>query len=111
MDNLKPCEHKVTMDEYIDRETAISAILAEYPDAHYPGWYASILMRMPAADVAPVVHARWIHTQTEEDDWGHSFHHWHCSACGRFVGSNPEYDNYCPSCGAKMDGSVDNATD
>ena len=40
------------MAEYIDREAAISAILGEKPDAHYPEWYASILMEVPTADVA-----------------------------------------------------------
>lgn len=47
------------MAEYIEREAAMNAILGEPPDAHYPGWYAAILMELPAADVAPVVHGRW----------------------------------------------------
>ena len=66
--------------------------------------------KLPAADVVPVVHAKWIHTKTEEDDWGHSFHHWHCPVCGWFEGSNPEgARKYCSGCGAKMKGVVDNA--
>lgn len=46
------------MVDYIRREDAMSAILAEPPDAHYPAWYASALMALPAADVAEVVHCR-----------------------------------------------------
>lgn len=46
------------MAEYIRRETAVSAILGEPTDAHYPEWYAQILMKLPAADVAPVVRCR-----------------------------------------------------
>lgn len=60
---------------------------------------------IPAADVAPVVHGRWIDKQ--EDDLTEGM--WRCSACGEdfyFSEDNPnEYGaNYCTSCGAKMDG-------
>lgn len=44
--------------DYIRREDALSAILAEPPDAHYPAWYASALMALPAADVAEVVRCK-----------------------------------------------------
>lgn len=58
----------------------------------------------PAADVVPVVHGRWEHL---EDGW---FDLWKCSACGDEW--TFEYDptdsetkvNYCPNCGARMDG-------
>lgn len=98
------------MAEYITKEAALDAILREPPEAHYPEWYAAKIKALPAADVVPVVHAKWIHTKTEEDDWGHSFHHWHCPVCGWFEGSNPEgARKYCSGCGAKMKGVVDNA--
>lgn len=47
------------MAEYLNKQTALDAILAEYPDAHYPEWYAAKIKALPAADVAPVVHGRW----------------------------------------------------
>ena len=98
------------MAEYITKEAALDAILREPPEAHYPEWYAAKIKALPVADVVPVVHAKWIHTKTEEDDWGHSFHHWHCPVCGWFEGSNPEgARKYCSGCGAKMKGVVDNA--
>lgn len=54
------------------------------------------ILNRPAADVAPVVHARW----KCRGDCGVT----ECSACGwsieEYVG---DYD-YCPNCGAKMDG-------
>lgn len=56
------------------------------------------------ADVAPVVHGRWIHTTTQDDEWGTTFHHWNCSHCDYYVGSNPSGANRCPNCGARMDG-------
>ena len=47
----------------------------------------------PAADVAEVVHGRWI-----EDPCG-----WHCSECGA---DGRDGWKFCPNCGAKMDGEV-----
>lgn len=46
------------IDEYISREAAISAITGVPTDAHYPDWYAAILAKLPAADVAPVVRCK-----------------------------------------------------
>ena len=52
----------------------------------------------PSADVAPVRHGRWINENF----------YTHCSACGKMAiydkyGQEVESD-YCPHCGAKMDG-------
>lgn len=69
---------------------------------------ASIFDSTPAADVAPVVHARW-------DDIPNAYmsvvsktgtYHGNattCSAC-REINPNAFKTNYCPNCGAKMDG-------
>lgn len=58
------------------------------------------LLSIPAADVAPVVHGRWMHEETED-----GFHTWRCSRCGRGMNDNPEgIDLYCYHCGARMDG-------
>lgn len=55
---------------------------------------------MPTLDVAPVVHGRWMHEETED-----GFHTWRCSRCGRGMNDNPEgIDLYCYHCGARMDG-------
>ena len=51
---------------------------------------------IPAADVAPVVHGRWIHKGNSQV--------WECSRCGKGINNNPEgIDLYCYHCGAKMD--------
>ena len=60
---------------------------------------------IPAAEVEPVRHGRWIDKQ--EDDLTEGM--WRCSACGEdfyFLENNPsEYGiNYCVNCGARMDG-------
>lgn len=53
------------------------------------------LLSIPAADVAPVVHGRWI---MHDDEFGLTSE---CSACHiETMGDG----NYCPNCGAKMDG-------
>lgn len=66
------------------------------------------IMNAPAADVAPVVHARWI---TEENTEGYRGDP-QCTACKGLLddeavyGHTPGVDSffYCPLCGAKMDG-------
>lgn len=55
---------------------------------------------MPTLDVAPMVHGRWMHEETEG-----GFHIWRCNRCGRGMNDNPEgIDLYCYHCGARMDG-------
>lgn len=67
----------------------------------------------PAADVAPVVHARFIETERPIRDGKSKVYGWECTACKRFTRS-PFVDswNFCPNCGAKMekDGGDGNAS-
>ena len=100
------------MAEYIEREALIKHIQDVYCvgcnsyhgvrcRACGTGDAIDMIEDAPAADVAPVVHARWVHDGRRFDgavDW------FHCSACkapesGVYV-SKP----YCSNCGAKMDG-------
>lgn len=87
------------MAEYIKREAAMQAFLAEKPDAHYPGWYAGLLEELPAADVAPVVHGRWVPFRSEA-----AGDIQYCSACEIGFGAKTDY---CPNCGARMDGDAE----
>ena len=115
------------MAEYIEKETAIAIIMGEPPDAHYPHWYADKIKAIPAADVAPVRHGRWIleaHDERVNYRWNVTAE---CSECcdeqkeiwaGFFPNVPPpiardvalvsaesvKLSNYCPNCGAKMDG-------
>lgn len=59
------------------------------------------ILNRPAADVAPVVHARWIlfHSEAAGDIQ-------YCSACKIGFAAKT---GFCPNCGAKMDGGDDNA--
>ena len=54
---------------------------------------------IPAADVAPVVHGRWI-----DDGRGIII----CPECERGYNLHAKYTHYCPNCGAKMDGGAAN---
>lgn len=95
-------EWEETMAEYIEKQAALDAILREPPDAHYPSWYAERIKALPAADVMPVVHGKWI----ESANFDAGF--WVCSKC-RFVSeaiAAHKLYGYCPNCGAKMDGGT-----
>lgn len=65
------------------------------------------LDRIPAADVAPVVHGQWLSKNPHGYEWTFV-----CSNCD-YVDGYPFNDrhNYCPNCGAKMDGGNDDAVD
>lgn len=62
---------------------------------------ATTLENLPSADVAPVVHGRWIERQSPHAMEGISAK---CSACSKNVQYLGNPLNYCPNCGAKMDG-------
>lgn len=63
-----------------------------------------VLSGMPAADVVEVRHGRWLMTDAYP-------HRVYCSECYATLIPNVEWfktyniaSNYCPNCGAKMDG-------
>ena len=109
------------MDEFISRKEAIAYIREQseecqksfeelggesgiYADAYND--LAEDFHRIPAADVAPVVHGRW--------ENGNPI----CPVCGGNKFKDLDADiwcdwkpDYCPNCGAKMDGGADYETD
>nr|UWG15763.1 MAG: hypothetical protein [Bacteriophage sp.] len=134
---------RTTMAEYINREKAKSLLHIEYAYAA-----EQLLDEIPTADVAPVVHGRWIFTKRHLwykdengniDEWrvDNGFHngpecqichaafcehctpdwstteceigHYYCSECAET--SRDAHENYCPNCGAKMDGGGEDAAD
>ena len=92
------------MNEYIRREDALASVdkrietLKKDPvfirKHGYIDLYGikTILMAVPAADVAPVVHGRLI----KPNPFGN------CSVCGFLIDIRDDF-SYCPNCGAKMD--------
>ena len=89
------------MAEYIERKAILNRLNKVHMDnrpfdagVHFGVDHAiSCIIEAPAADVAPVVHGRWIVTDVIT-----------CSECQHFTRS--EFAgrwNYCPNCGARMD--------
>ena len=66
-----------------------------------------IFSEIPAADVAPVVHGRWISWE-EAGNFVPSPDRHECSVCHDaaqvLVNGFELLSDYCPNCGAKMDG-------
>lgn len=88
------------MDEYIERKAVIDLITRRYENSEI---CTQEINSIPAADVAPVVHGWWNADET-------------CSLCGEkstegLDATKWDYwlPNYCPNCGAKMDGGADHA--
>ena len=64
-----------------------------------------LIANFPAAEVAPVAHGRWIHSRYE--DCCEQFELVKCSQCNHEAYAIAFYvrnGNYCPNCGARMDG-------
>lgn len=61
----------------------------------------------PVADVAPVVHGRWV----VRFDGPYKRRRCYCSHCGKHNGVGGIAQNqekpYCPNCGARMDGDAE----
>lgn len=102
------------MAEYIEREALLDSICYETCGIAFCGAtncaFMAKVCSAPVADVAPVVHARWIHSRYE--DCSEQFELVKCSQCNHEAYAMAFYvrgGNYCPNCGAKMDGGADNA--
>lgn len=92
------------MDEYIKREAVIDLITRRYEN---PEICTQEINSIPAADVVPVVHGRW---EQCFEGWRKQIEGDQCSVCGfAHYGTTIRDYNYCPNCGAKMDGGADNA--
>ena len=94
------------MAEYIDKEIVLSLVQPDTPEddkaavtiATAKKLVRSIVYRTPTADVAPVVHGRWI--EKEKYTFGIMYD---CSLCEDRILDNGHPWNFCPKCGAKMD--------
>lgn len=89
------------MAEYIDRGTAIAKLTAlEVTDSRATLRDAKrLLADMPTADVAPVVHGRWVKHYRS----GTTVAEGYVSTCCDMW--NNRKSDYCPNCGARMDGA------
>lgn len=87
------------MAEYIEREAIIKLITSRYEN---PELCTQEINSIPASDVAPVVHGRWIDTGEKDTDGNAWFV---CNICGHRDLHAPLMDvPHCWFCGAKMNG-------
>lgn len=95
--------------------TYVKDVFADTPES-IPYLQAARVLRdasensvLSAADVAPVVYGQWVHSRYE--NCSERFEIVKCSRCGHEAYAMAFYvrsGNYCPGCGAKMDGGSDN---
>ena len=90
------------MTEYIERK-ALRDTLYDADAITMSG--VKILNQFPSADVAPVRHGRWVSVPHKLARV--------CSVCNRdepykFADIDADVYDYCPNCGAKMDGGAGN---
>ena len=90
------------MNEYIKKEEAIRALLSDAPEqVGYSREDAADCIRyMDTADVAPVRHGWWVNTHSDSEFV-------QCCLCKYPVYAPWNVTNYCPNCGAIMDGGAD----
>lgn len=90
------------MTDYIRRNDALEITTRTCGD--YATAFSEI-RKLPAADVAEVVHEKWL-----LDRWP-SWPHRECSRCKimfpRTTEVADQYWQYCPNCGARMDGAAE----
>ena len=86
------------MNDYISRKALLDWVHEFYPEDKV---FASAILNAPAADVAPVRHGRWIERKSFHAEGGIVAK---CSACQKDVQYLGNPLNFCPNCGAKMDG-------
>lgn len=102
------------MSDYISRQAAIIQ-LSHNKSRGDDEWMLAVesdmgvIEALPAADVVPVVHGKWIpHKEKSREYIGTvlvhvSYDYWLCDTCGYRVENGQPMYNFCPNCGAKMD--------
>ena len=86
------------MEDYVSREEVINIT------AETGAWETQNRVReLPAADVQPVKHGRWIVSNTQK----HVEVTYECSECQHEVVGEYEKTPFCGGCGARMGGEND----
>ena len=107
------------MAEHVEREKLLTDICDDMCGLKYTGVcencrVVALIADAPAADVAPVVHARWISWE-EAGNFVPSPDRHECSVCHDaaqvLVNGFELLSDYCPNCGAKMDGGDNDEAD
>ena len=100
-------------EEYIKRESVIEVIENDCSELVYYTKEEAIrcVKAIPAADVAEVRHGRWICINKRYGEYECSVCHGMDSNCSDYYGIHAVTEQeFCPSCGAKMDKEVADET-
>lgn len=106
-------------NDYIKRSEAVARLTGKACCVNSPGKVRAfatainVIETMPAADVKPVRHGRWIEV---DDDYAYDENVYRCSECGEewdILEGTPLQNMYyhCPKCGAKMDAELPKGED
>ena len=92
------------MSDYISREDAVDELQVKVFHNLTDEYYGTmqVLTELPAADVVPVVHAHWIRHDDADVVEGYYVPEYECSKCRAW---KKDDSDFCPDCGAKMDGN------
>lgn len=88
--NLNECRY--------DFYNAVLNVLSEDGTNDRANQIIDIFDDLPTSDVKPVRHGHWVKEKSDV------LIHWHCSACEQCYFLEEPNADYCPRCGAKMDG-------
>lgn len=96
MIEISAAEYERLQDCIREDGMRIAALIEENKALHQD------VKHLTAVEAAPVVHGRWIPIK------GKWFAYFQCSVCGEKISylsdDGKALTNYCPNCGAKMDG-------
>ena len=90
---------ELARDRYLETPSSSPFYSRDMEQLNQRTSFKHIIADFPAADVVPVVHGRWIASHDEFCA---------CSICKYPVYVGWNQTNYCPNCGAKMDGGDEN---
>lgn len=104
------------MDKYINKNEAYK-LLKHEEETHDLSFSAEaykraarIIDQMPTVDAEPVRHSKWVAVGKPYRVHDVMLQNYKCRDCKESMATRPDnLINYCPNCGAKMDGGTENA--
>ena len=94
------------MAEYIDRESLISN-LKEFANEQLTTLIENLIQKQPTADVAEVRHGKWLTWEEQFPDRKPTKKNNLGVFCNNCHSHADNMTDYCPNCGARMDGETE----